>query len=47
MFRSDHYADISLSRWTGVLPGGLVKAHLNLNDDVIFGLPRNKRLVTA
>jgi oxalate decarboxylase len=42
MFRSDHYADVSLSQWMGVLPPELVKAHLNLDDDVIAALPRTK-----
>ena len=37
MFRSDHYADVSLSQWMGVLPPELVKAHLNLDDDVLAG----------
>jgi oxalate decarboxylase len=42
MFRSDHYADVSLSQWMGVLPPELVKAHLNLDDEVIAALPRSK-----
>jgi oxalate decarboxylase len=42
MFRSDHFADVSLSQWMGVLPPELVKAHLNLADDVIAKLPRDK-----
>jgi oxalate decarboxylase len=46
LFRSDHYADMSLSQWMGVLPPELVKAHLNLDDEVIASLPKNKRLVT-
>ena len=45
MFRSDHYADISLAQWMGVTPPELVKAHLNLDDAVIAGLPRMKPLV--
>jgi oxalate decarboxylase len=44
-FRSDHYADVSLAQWMGVLPPELVKAHLNLDDDVIAGLPRTRQLV--
>ena len=40
LFRSDHYADISLSQWMGVLPPELVKAHLNLDDKVIANLPK-------
>jgi oxalate decarboxylase len=44
MFRSDHYADVSLSQWMGMLPPELVKAHLNLDDATIARLPRNKPL---
>jgi oxalate decarboxylase len=47
MFRSDHFADVSLSQWMGVLPPELVKAHLNLADDVIAGLPRTKPGIVA
>jgi oxalate decarboxylase len=47
MFHSDHFADVSLSQWMGVLPPELVKAHLNLDDDVIAGLPRSKPVVVA
>ena len=45
LFRSDHYADVSLAQWMGATPPELVKAHLNLDDDVIAGLPRTKPLV--
>jgi oxalate decarboxylase len=47
MFRSDHYADVSLSQWMGVVSPELIKAHLNLDDDVIGGLPRSKPLIVA
>jgi oxalate decarboxylase len=47
MFRSDHYAGVSLSQWMGVLPPKLVKAQLNLDDDVIAGLSRSKPIVVA
>jgi oxalate decarboxylase len=47
MFRSDHFADVSLAQWMGVLPPELVKAHLNLDDDVIAALPRTKPGVVA
>ena len=47
MFRSDHFADVSLSQWMGVLPPELGKAHLNLDDDVIAGLPRSKPIIVA
>jgi oxalate decarboxylase len=42
MFRSDHYADVSLAQWMGVLPAELVKAHLNLDDETIAALPQTK-----
>jgi oxalate decarboxylase len=45
MFRSDHYADISLAQWMGATPPELVKAHLNLDDALVAGLPRAKPLV--
>jgi oxalate decarboxylase len=47
MFRSDHFADVSLAQWMGVLPSELVKAHLNLDDHVIAGLPRTKPVIVA
>jgi oxalate decarboxylase len=47
MFRSDHYADVSLSQWMGVLPPELVKAHLNLPNHLIADLPRSKPLIVA
>ncbi len=47
MFRSDHFADVSLAQWMGVLPPELVKAHLNLDDETIAGLPRTKPGIVA
>jgi oxalate decarboxylase len=47
MFRSDHFADVSLSQWMGVLPPELVKAHLNLDDATIAHLPRTKPGIVA
>jgi oxalate decarboxylase len=46
MFRADHYADISLSQWMGVLPRKLLSAHLNLDDELIASLPKNKPIIT-
>jgi oxalate decarboxylase len=43
LFRSDHYADISLAQWMGVLPPELVKAHLNVDDKFIANLPCKAR----
>jgi oxalate decarboxylase len=43
--RSDHYANISLGQWMGVLPPELVKAHLNVDDKFIANLPKGEPLV--
>jgi oxalate decarboxylase len=32
MFKSDHYADVSLNQWLALTPPELVQAHLNLDD---------------
>jgi len=45
LFRSDHYADISLAQWMGMLPPELAKAHLNVDDEFIAALPTNEPLV--
>jgi len=45
LFRSDRYADFSLAQWMGVLRPELVKAHLNLDDEVIADLPKTKSLI--
>ncbi|HZC18985.1 MAG TPA: cupin domain-containing protein, partial [Rubrobacteraceae bacterium] len=45
LFRSDHYADVSLAQWMGVLPPEMVKAHLNVDDEFIANLPKSKPLV--
>jgi oxalate decarboxylase len=45
MFRSDHFADVSLAQWMGVLPPELVKAHLDLDDQTIAALPKTKPII--
>lgn len=45
MFRSDRYADVSLRQWMALLPPQLVKAHLNLDDAMLAGLPRDKPII--
>jgi oxalate decarboxylase len=47
MFRSDHYADVSLSQWMGVLPPELVTEHLGLDDSVVAGLPKAKPIAVG
>ncbi|HEY6763044.1 MAG TPA: oxalate decarboxylase family bicupin [Baekduia sp.] len=47
MFRSDHFADVSLSQWMGLVPQQLVRAHLNLDDDTMRALPKDKPIVVG
>jgi oxalate decarboxylase len=45
MFRSDRFADISLSQWLALTPPGLVQAHLNLDDGTMAALPKDKPII--
>lgn len=45
LFKSDHYADFSLNQWLAVTPPVLVKAHLNVGDDFIAHLQKEKPVV--
>jgi oxalate decarboxylase len=45
MFRSDRFADISLTQWLALTPPQLVRAHLNLDADTIAALPRDKPVI--
>lgn len=38
MFRSDHYADISLNQWLALLPPDLVRQHLNVGNEFLQAL---------
>jgi oxalate decarboxylase len=42
MFRSSYYADVSLHQWMALLPPELVQAHLNLDQQVMNGLRKQK-----
>jgi oxalate decarboxylase len=42
IFKSDHYADISLKQWAAVTPATLVQAHLHLPDGALQRLPKGK-----
>jgi oxalate decarboxylase len=42
LFRSDHYADISLSQWMALVPPELVRAHLGLDPEIVAGLSKDK-----
>ncbi len=45
MFRSDHYADVSLKQWMALTPPELVQAHLNVNQTVMNALSKQKQVV--
>jgi oxalate decarboxylase len=47
MFRSDRFADVSLSQWMALTPPELVQAHLNLEETTIRGLSKDKPVVVA
>jgi oxalate decarboxylase len=47
MFRSDRFADISLNQWMALTPPELVKAHLNIDDETIAALSREKPVIVA
>jgi len=45
MFRSDHFADVSLSQWMALTPPELVQAHLNLDRKTMSALSKEKRII--
>jgi oxalate decarboxylase len=45
MFRSDHFADVSLSQWMGLTPPELVQAHLSLDEQAMAALPKDKPVI--
>jgi oxalate decarboxylase len=45
MFRSDRFADVSLSQWMALTPPELVRAHLNLDDQAMAALSKSKPIV--
>jgi oxalate decarboxylase len=45
MFRSDRFADVSLSQWLALTPAELVQAHLNLDDQTMAALPTGKPVI--
>lgn len=45
MFKSDHYADVSLNQWLALTPPELVQDHLHLNKHVMNALRKEKKPV--
>ena len=45
LFRAAKYEDVSLTQWMALTPHELVQAHLNLDRQLLDGLPKDKRPV--
>ncbi len=45
MFRSDHFADVSLNQWMALTPPELVQAHLNIDEETLAALRKDKPVV--
>jgi oxalate decarboxylase len=45
MFRSDHFADVSLNQWMALTPPELVQAHLNLDRRTMAALSKDKPIL--
>jgi oxalate decarboxylase len=45
MFRSDRFADVSLNQWMALSPPEMVKAHLNIDDQTIAALSKEKPII--
>jgi oxalate decarboxylase len=45
MFRSDHYADVSLNQWMALTPPELVQAHLNVDQPTMAALRKDKPII--
>jgi oxalate decarboxylase len=47
LFKSDRFADVSLTQWLALTPHKLVADHLHLSEDVVAQLRKQKRPVVA
>jgi oxalate decarboxylase len=45
LFRSERFADLSLNQWMALTPPELVAAHLNLDDETLGALSRDKPII--
>ena len=45
VFRSDHYADVSLNQWLALMPSALVQAHLDIDRETLAALSKPKPLI--
>jgi oxalate decarboxylase len=47
MFRSPRFADVSLNQWMALTPPELVQAHLNLDEETVAALRKDKPIVVT
>ncbi|TFK42211.1 oxalate decarboxylase [Crucibulum laeve] len=47
IFKTDKFADLSLSQWLALIPPDLVKAHLQVSDDTIMHFNKTKPVVVG
>jgi oxalate decarboxylase len=47
LFRSDHFADVSLNQWMALTPPELVRAHLGLDRDTMAALSKDKPVIVS
>jgi oxalate decarboxylase len=47
MFRSNHFADVSLNQWMALTTPALVRAHLNIDDKTIGALRKDKPIIVS
>jgi oxalate decarboxylase len=47
MFRSDRFADVSLNQWMALTPPELVQAHLNLDQETMSALRKDKPIIVG
>jgi len=45
LFRSDHFADVSLNQWLGLTPAEVVAATLNLDRGTVAAMRKDKPLI--
>jgi len=47
LFRSDHFADVSLNQWLGLTPAEVVAATLNVSRDTVAAMRTDKPIIMA
>jgi len=47
LFRSPRFADVSLNQWMALTPPELVQAHLNLDEETMAALRKDKPIIVS